>query len=297
MSAPELTRKPALELFLHGRLGKYVLDDRHTIGAASNSGEDGTVTFQMDRATADRFCAFNLVPDLKQWIRDYAIPSKVDPRVISHLRSHPRRFAASGDPENENVIVPTPRAWTITSRLLQAWEARNPASTPEHAREIMQAAAPIISGKIGREAADEFITFANAAWLENSVDTLLNAPRGNRSHLFPQTSEGLFRVCAAIPSTIDTDRGRTMRSAIDALALSHELASHTPAAGSTIIPSRDAAAWSINTILTEVNRIAPDADLSDLHDDPDANAALSLTGISHTPQSLGDTLTTALASF
>ena len=300
LSSPELTRKPAFELLLNNRLGSYVLDPKHAMGAATNTGDDGVQVFQLDRASADRFCAILLMPELDQWVSEYALPRKLDSRIVAFLRQNPRRFAASLDPDNDNTIVPSPRAWSIASRILASWERRNPAGTPETARERLEASRPLIAGKVGNQAADEFITFSVSAHLENSVTTVLAAPPGARSHLFPNTSHGLFLLCSALPTTLHADPARCVQSCIDALILAAELAEHTTPADDAIMHAPEAAAWAVNSVLEQLQHIDPNADVTRIHEHSGARPALGLAGIEISPDpddSLSDTLSASLAAF
>ena len=275
-SAPELTRKPALELFLSRRLGKYELAPQHTMGAASNTGDDGVLTYMLDAASAERFCHFRLKPDLQHWIQDYAYPNQVDPRIIAYLKSHPADFVhdPGDDAGDATLVTPSPRSWTITSRLLAAAESAAP--DDRNARETLELHRPMIAGMVGNACADQFITFAINLDVECSVFDILQTPREQRPALMPTTSGGMLRLAAAVPATVDPQN--IISTAREAILLSALIAETEVDASEGAFISRDVAAWGIHSTLNRVQRNHDSGILSRLLADPSLDSALALVG-------------------
>ncbi len=274
-SAPELTRKPALELFLARKLGKYVLAPQHSMGAASNTGDDGVLTYPLDDASAERFCHFRLKANLNHWIPDYANPNRVDPRVIAYLKSHPGDFVTSRTEENDNISFPTPRGWTITSRLIRAAESL--AAEDMSSSEILERHRPMIAGKVGNECADRFIAFAINCDTETAITDLLAAPRDHRPQLMPTTSGGMMRLAAAIPSVLDFEN--ILPTARESILLAELMSNTEIDASEGAFHSRDFAAWAIHCTLNEAQRHPDTETLPRILADPELEDALAIVSM------------------
>ena len=102
-------------LILDRRVGPHQLMPGWRIVAASNSGAENANTFPMSAPLRNRFVHLHIRPSLdafKQW----ALANGVDTRIIAFLNFNPEFLHKATDHGEEGF--PTPRAWTVASKLL-----------------------------------------------------------------------------------------------------------------------------------------------------------------------------------
>ena len=195
-AAPEQVRKPATQIILERRLGSYVLAPQHLIVAASNTGEDGTLTHEMDRATADRLIHFKIIPKFDHWRDVYASAAKIDLRVIHFLASNTQYFCASmfeaafpdktGNADLQQ-IVPTPRSWSRVSRIIQD------VMDPEERK-------PLIEGSLGIATTIQFLRHTSLDKNTITARTILDAKPKDRAKMLPNSGPEVMALATSLAS-------------------------------------------------------------------------------------------------
>src|SRR5690606_29906164 len=88
--------------------------------AAGNSAEDGTNVYELDAATADRFCHIKIEPTVEGFI-EHARESGYHSDIITFIQSNPDFMMPSeADRLNDNVVRPSPRSLERVSETLHA---------------------------------------------------------------------------------------------------------------------------------------------------------------------------------
>lgn len=107
------------------RVGAYKIPDGYSVFAAGNLSEDRAHTFDMPAPLNNRLRHVQLaVPSSEDWIKNYAVPAKVDHRVVSFLASRDDMLYKFNGDEDE-ISFPTPRTWDILSRSIAGHEDEN----------------------------------------------------------------------------------------------------------------------------------------------------------------------------
>jgi hypothetical protein len=108
------------EMFSERKLRNYVFPDNVAFIAAGNdSAKSGAK--QMFGAIVNRFAMFKVEPDFDFWVNNYAIPTGVNPKIVTFLKSEVnKRFFL----EEEDTYKPwaSPRSWSRFSYMLNELE-------------------------------------------------------------------------------------------------------------------------------------------------------------------------------
>ena len=122
--APPLVQANAYQFFLDRRLGEYEVPDGFLVVAAGNTVLDNAHTFEMATPLKNRMSHWHLEkPTVDEWITDYALPHKIDPRVqmfLKYQNGYLHKYDAS---VAEDIFgIPTPRSWAKTAEAIQGLE-------------------------------------------------------------------------------------------------------------------------------------------------------------------------------
>lgn len=103
------------QLLLDRQVGDYKLPEGWFIVAAGNRKEDGCAVNVIPGAVANRLIHIEVQPDLDTWVTNFAIPNKVDEKVIAFLKFRESLFCKY---EKNSLAYPTPRSWEVASKLV-----------------------------------------------------------------------------------------------------------------------------------------------------------------------------------
>lgn len=157
--APPLVQASLYQLTLDRRIGEYQLPDGWRIAAAGNRAEDGSVTFRMPAALANRFVHIEFEADFEDW-RNWAVGKDIHPWVVSFLSLRKELLLSLTKTERG---FPTPRSWEMVSDILK--------TVGNH-----RTAQDILVGTIGEAAAIEFSGFCDRAISEKAILKILADP-------------------------------------------------------------------------------------------------------------------------
>jgi len=111
--APTSVKSAALQLVLNRRVGPYQLPDDWDIICAGNREEDGCFAIPVGQALNNRMTHIEIQPDIEVWT-NWAHNHGVRMEVIGYLNFQPNHLYDN----NGQHAFPTPRSWTMASRLL-----------------------------------------------------------------------------------------------------------------------------------------------------------------------------------
>lgn len=151
-SAMPVVLAAAYQIILDRQIGEYKIPEGAFICAAGNRDGDGGVTFDMPSPLRNRFMHVEMVPNLKDWIEDFAIPAMVSPDVIAFLKFAEKNFNTF-DPTDPSPAFATPRTWHYVSDLI------NSNQDAPYDKTEKRVLFTTIGGTVGEGVAAEFRTF------------------------------------------------------------------------------------------------------------------------------------------
>jgi hypothetical protein len=147
---------PIIQPFFSLALDKQVVGRSLPKGSivigASNFGEEFQQT-EADSAFGSRFTTFLFEPTPEEWIQFYAIPNKVDPRIVHYIRENPIELDGERTEEMHFLSrTPDRRAWSRVDNILKI-----------HGQErLTLTTSKMIAGEIGIASAGLFTRFCES---------------------------------------------------------------------------------------------------------------------------------------
>lgn len=174
------------------RIGQHKIPDNTIIVAAGNTVDDGAVAYEMGTAISDRLLHMHVEADVKDWIKNYAIPNNLHPAVIAFLESRPDLFETTQDALKQgHMIAATPRSWKRMSDIMYALDGGD-----RKIRDIMAA------GTLGNHISHEFGIIADDIAQSVKVSEMIETPREKRLKMYPTTMHGLNAMVFGVIATI-----------------------------------------------------------------------------------------------
>lgn len=159
--APLDIRQAALQLVLDRKIHQHelpVVDGQRTFIIAADNPDNGNYAVEtLDPALLDRFLVFDVEVDVQGWL-DYAKQRKLSPIVNGFIAENPKKLHFQPEEGSDDTIGCSPRSWTQLAAFVD-----NMKNTP---REIHY---EIISGKIGKALAAQFLNYMNN--FQNMIST------------------------------------------------------------------------------------------------------------------------------
>lgn len=185
------------------RVGRHLLPDSVFVVAAGNSVDDGAVAYEMGTALSDRLIHMEVVADPADWLEHYAVHRSIHPAVTAFLRARPDLLDTTEETlRRAETIACTPRSWERVSDILRAVPDRRLRQT-------------MIAGTVGTAAAAEFARVVDELEAQVTIDEMLDADRGARRALYPQTVNGMVGL---IYGLVARANAQTLPGAIEVLA-------------------------------------------------------------------------------
>ncbi len=173
------------------RVGPHRLPDSCFVVAAGNMVEDGAIAYEMGTALSDRLVHLRLSANAEDWLRNYAVPQRLDPAVIAFIRTRPDCLdTTEAALRRGEMIACTPRSWARVSHLMRALPERG-------LRNIA------IAGVLGEAVAAEFRLIAEEIAATVQIEALLEAR--DRLHLYPASLHGMTALAYALVARADME--------------------------------------------------------------------------------------------
>ena len=138
------------EMFTEKKLRGYKFPKNSAFILAGNDSMKSGAK-QMFGAIVNRVSMQRVIPNFDQWMIEYAIPNKINPKIVSFLKNQVNRGYFIGE-ESTNEPWPSPRSWSRFSEMLNAMEEYMP---NVDINKIMY----IAYGHVGPKAASEFSAY------------------------------------------------------------------------------------------------------------------------------------------
>jgi hypothetical protein len=154
-TADPSVQNAALQFILDRRCGPHKLGDGWWIVACGNKSSHKAHVNPLSAPLRNRFVILEMQPDFNQW-RNWAMNNYIHENVLGFMSSTSGQHLYS-DPQDEYGNFPTPRGWTMVSRLLKGNISEREA----------------IEGAIGKGAANWFVQYCNEIKVMPNIDDLL----------------------------------------------------------------------------------------------------------------------------
>lgn len=163
-SASRATQAACYRLILDREVGMHKLHKKCFIVAAGNKLTDNAIVNRLSTAMISRVIHLNMETNFEDWRDNFAIPQKVDERIIAYLSMYPERLMEF-DPEREDQTFTSPRTWTFASQLIKA------SNMPVNEKIV-----PLLAGAITMEQASAFVQFCRVYKDLISIDMIEKNP-------------------------------------------------------------------------------------------------------------------------
>lgn len=187
-SAPRAVQAAAYQLILDRRIGEYLLPEGWRQVAAGNRAQDKGVSNQMPAALANRMIHFEVTCSLEDWKR-WAIPNRIDHRVISFLNFRPELLYRFPNQAAEIKAFPSPRSWEFVHKIL-----------PSYGR--VDRAFPAICGAVSEGPATEFTAFCRMLDQIPDADEILDG----RITAVPDSPDMIYACIGALVSSLSNNK-------------------------------------------------------------------------------------------
>ena len=167
------------QLILDRCIGPHVLPPSVWVLGAGNGLDDGSISYGMGAALADRFLHVNMVANPQDWIT-WALDHDIHPSVTTFIRIKPECLDSSqGIPNSEQLVCPSPRSWASVSRVLKHVENKSVLSLA-------------INGLVGEGVAVQFFHTMEEVGQVPPIDTLLLMRPGKAAQNIPASLGALY---------------------------------------------------------------------------------------------------------
>lgn len=151
-------------IMLDREIGQHKIHKKCAIVAAGNNVTDNAGVEEMSTALASRLIHVSFDLTLEEWIFNFAIPNKIDPRIIGFLTYSPQSFNVF-NPESTDKTFPCPRTWNMCSDLI-----KDKPVIKDNQNDYMY----YISGSIGDSVATDFFAFTEYYSQLPTLDQIVN---------------------------------------------------------------------------------------------------------------------------
>jgi len=163
-SASQAVQAAAYKLVLDRQVGQFDLHENVDIIAAGNLATDRAIVNRLSTAMQSRLVHLEIELRQNDWL-EWAGANGIDHRIMSYIGFKPdilHRF----DPDHDDFTFPCARTWEFASDIIK------PIS------KIDEDLTAVISGAVGKGAANEFIAYCNVYTRLPSIDQIKNNPDG-----------------------------------------------------------------------------------------------------------------------
>lgn len=189
MGAHDSIRKSAFEMILDHRVGPHKFGENVYLVAAGNSAEDGTNVYELDAATADRFCHAFIEPTIEGFL-EYGTEKQYHHAILAFIKNHPGHMMPSeADHRNGTIARPSPRSLERASEILYA-------EFPEKYRNYS------LRGWLGDAVAGDLIIDLDDVANHYDLMELINAAPNKRK--FPTSPFGIYALAQNLAAYADS---------------------------------------------------------------------------------------------
>lgn len=188
-SANRATQAAAYRVVLDREIGMHKLHSHCFVVAAGNLATDNAITTQLSTAMSSRVIHLNMEVNFDDWRDNFAIPQKIDERIIAYLSMYPN-YLMDFDPERDSQTFACPRTWHFASKLIEA-----------SGGSVTDKIIPLLGGAVTMEQANSFVQFCKVYKDLITVDDI----KKNPSIEPPKDAATLWAILIHIINRVDKD--------------------------------------------------------------------------------------------
>ena len=188
-SASRAVQAAAYRVVLDREIGMHKLHPNCFVVAAGNLSTDNAITTQLSTAMSSRVIHLNMEANFEDWRDNFAIPNKIDERIIAYLSMYPN-YLMDFDPERDDQTFPCPRTWHFASKLIKATGGQ-----------LTDKSIPLIGGAVTMEQANALVQFCKVYEDLITIDDLKKDPEIDP----PKDSATLWAILIHLINRVDKD--------------------------------------------------------------------------------------------
>ena len=188
-SASRAVQAAAYRVVLDREIGMHKLHPKCFVVAAGNLSTDNAITNQLSTAMSSRVVHLNMECNFEDWRDNFAIPKKIDERIIAYLSMYPN-YLMDFDPERDEQTFACPRTWEFASKLIHA-----------SGGELNDSLIPLLGGAITVEQASALVQFSKVYKNLITIDDIKKNPNVEP----PRDSATLWAILIHLINRVDKD--------------------------------------------------------------------------------------------
>ena len=198
------------QLILDRCVGSHVLPESAWVIGAGNGLEDGSISYGMGAALADRFLHVNMVANSQDWVV-WALEQGVHVSVVTFIRLKPECLDSSqGLTGPDQLVNPSPRSWECVSRILKQVKNKSVQSLA-------------ISGLVGEGVAVQFLHTMEEIGQVPPIDALVKLTPKKAASRIPGTLSALYGFTYSAVGYVETvDQMEWLILTLEAIAESQD---------------------------------------------------------------------------
>lgn len=182
-AATQLVQATAYQICLNRCAGEHRFPDNCIVVAAGNSTTDGSVSYRMPKALANRMMHFRIEPCYAEW-KDWALRNGIDERIIGYLSFDNSMLCA--EPDNSDTAYPTPRSWSFVSELIT------------NCKDDIAKKHILIAGCVGLDTALAFEEWCKVYDRLPKIEDIF----AGRCRIYPRSHDALFALISGLTSAL-----------------------------------------------------------------------------------------------
>ncbi len=175
-SAPNSVQAACYKLILDKAVGQHKLHPNVCITAAGNLSTDRALVNQLSTAMQSRVIHIKMVPNLREWIEDVAIPQNYDERIIAYINYKGLDVLMDFRPDHQDETFCCPRTWEFMNKLVNG-KVFNLAQRPDGTYDYeMEQKSQLYGGTITSGVAVDFIQFTKVFHSLVKIEDIIRNP-------------------------------------------------------------------------------------------------------------------------
>lgn len=196
-SGTKMVQAASYKLVLDKMVGQAKLHAQLCITMAGNLSTDRAFVNPLSTAMQSRVIHIKLVPDLKEWMEDVAIPQNYDERIIAYLGYKGVETLMDFRPDHQEETFCCPRTWEFMNGLVNGKKFALKNGVYE-----MDTKIPLYAGTITSGVAVDFVQFTKVFHSIVKIEDVVRNPTGAP---VPTDSQSVWAITSHLSAQVDKD--------------------------------------------------------------------------------------------
>lgn len=161
--------KPCYQVIHGHKIGVHTLSKDIDFVAAGNLSSDSSATFRLLAPLANRFAHIEMISDFQSWLKQFAIPARIDPSIIGYLTENPHELHTYNPKFPDEKAFATSRSWESVDKAVKYAQAALVNNAPVSESVLTDA----ICSRIGEGLGIKFVAHRNRTYnLPSPIEVL-----------------------------------------------------------------------------------------------------------------------------